>query len=290
MHHASGEYRWILSQARPMRGEGGTIVRWVGTCTDVHDRHMAEDMLSRADRRKDEFMATLSHELRNPLSPIAAAAQLLTRSQDPRIQGLGDVIGRQAAHIKTLVDDLLDVTRIKQGLIELHRERLDLREVVNAAVEQVLPLIQLKEHQIVARLGQQPACIWGDRVRLTQVVANLVTNAAKYTPSGGRIEVAIEADTDTVRVIIRDNGQGIDEQVLPNVFELFTQERRTTDRGSGGLGVGLALVRNLCELHGGTVAVHSEGKGRGSTFVVSLPTQGINPHKPRPAPAPSHRP
>lgn len=271
LRHASGQYRWIMSQAMPMREKDGTIVRWMGTCTDVHDRHLAEEMLSSADRRKDEFMATLSHELRNPLSPIASAAQLLMQSQDLRFQKVGDVIARQAAHIKALVDDLMDVTRIKQGLIELHRETLDLREVVNDAVEQVWPLIQLKEQQIIVRPGDRPFFTWGDKVRLIQVVVNLVTNAAKYTPSRGLIEVTLEAETDTVRVIIRDNGQGIDERVLPHVFKLFTQEKRAHDRSSGGLGVGLALVRKLCELHGGTVAVQSEGKGQGSTFAVSLP-------------------
>jgi signal transduction histidine kinase len=234
-------------------------------------RRHAED----ASRAKDSFLALLSHELRNPLAPISSAAKLLQMAPgEPAVaERASGVIVRQVRHMKELVDDLMDVSRVTRGLVELERVPLDVRGVVDAAVEQVRPLLESRGHMFVPMLPATPVVVDGDRTRLVQVVANLLNNAAKYTPSGGRIELELSGDRDRDRAMIqvRDNGVGISADLLPHIFDLFTQAERTPDRAQGGLGVGLALVRSVVQLHGGDVQASSPGERAGSTFTVTLP-------------------
>jgi PAS domain S-box-containing protein len=272
MHH-SGQYRWVLNRALPVTGDAGRIVRWIGTLTDIHDKKRGEDELKAAARRKDEFLAMLAHELRNPLAPISSAAQLLghVAADEKRVRQASDIIGRQVRHLTGLVDDLLDVSRVTRGLVELQRERVDLKAVVASAVEQARPLLEARRHRLDQTMDATPAWVDGDRIRLVQVVANLLNNAAKYTPQGGAIALALEAGDGKVTIAVRDNGIGIEPDLLPQVFELFTQAERTPDRAQGGLGLGLALVKSLVGLHGGSVEADSAGAGLGSTFRVTLP-------------------
>jgi PAS domain S-box-containing protein len=272
MHH-SGQYRWVLNRALPVTGDGGRIVRWIGTLTDIHDKKRGEDELKAAARRKDEFLAMLAHELRNPLAPISSAAQLLghVAADEKRVRQASDIIGRQVRHLTGLVDDLLDVSRVTRGLVELQRDRVDLKAVVASAVEQARPLVEARHHRLDQSMDAAPAWVDGDRIRLVQVVANLLNNAAKYTPQGGAIALALEVGDSKVTIAVRDNGIGIGPDLLPQVFELFTQAERTPDRAQGGLGLGLALVKSLVGLHGGSVEADSGGAGLGSTFRVTLP-------------------
>ena len=275
MRHHSGEYRWVLNRALPVRDEAGRIIRWMGAVTDMHDQKLAAEELKAANARKDEFLAMLAHELRNPLAPISTAAQMLKLSgADPkRIAHASDVIGRQVRHMVELVDDLLDVSRVTRGLVELEREPVDLKSVIHNAIEQARPLIEKKGHTLSTRLGAANVTVTGDRKRLVQVMANLINNAAKYTPDGGEITVCADPvpDAGQVKLSVKDNGIGIEAALLPDIFELFTQAKRTPDRAQGGLGLGLALVRSMVDLHGGQVEAHSDGPGRGSCFSVALP-------------------
>ena len=273
IRHHSGEYRWVLNRALPVRGDDGAIVRWMGTVTDMHDQKLVAEELRSANARKDEFLAMLAHELRNPLAPISTAAQILKLSGgDPkRIAQAGDVIGRQVRHMVELVDDLLDVSRVTRGLVELEKEPVDLKSVIQNAIEQARPLIEKKGHTLSTRLGQANVTVIGDRKRLVQVMVNLINNAAKYTPDGGEIAVYADALDGAIKLSVRDNGIGIDSALLPDIFELFIQAKRTPDRAQGGLGLGLALVRSMVALHGGAVDARSDGPGRGSCFSVTLP-------------------
>ena len=230
--------------------------------------------LQLADRRKDEFLAMLAHELRNPLAPISTAAQLLrlAAGNHPLVSGASDVISRQVAHMTELVDDLLDVSRVTRGLIELDRKPVDIQPVIEAAVEQIQPAVDAKGQNLVWSIADTGARVDGDRARLIQVVTNLLNNASKYTPQGGQIGLRLDADGDRrIRLSITDNGAGIEPGLLPHIFELFTQGQRSPDRSQGGLGIGLALVRRIVQLHGGEVTVHSAGLGLGSCFTVILP-------------------
>jgi len=229
--------------------------------------------LREQDRRKDEFLAMLAHELRNPLAPIAAAAEMLKfgTANEERVRRASDVIARQVRHLTSLVDDLLDVSRVTRGLIELHSAPVDVQAVVASAVEQARPLIEARGHAFAIDVPGGAMHVMGDANRLVQVVVNLLNNAAKYTPAGGRIDLSVRRDGALVRVAVRDSGIGIDARLLPHVFDLFTQAERSPDRSQGGLGIGLALVRNIVAMHGGTVAVHSDGPGAGSVFTVALP-------------------
>ncbi|KQQ88488.1 PAS domain S-box protein [Massilia sp. Leaf139] len=230
--------------------------------------------LKEQDRRKDEFLAMLAHELRNPLAPIASAAELLKIGSfdEARVRRSSEVISRQVRHMTSLVDDLLDISRVTRGLIQLEQVEVDIDATIRSAVEQSRPLIEAREHALVIHQAADDARVMGDPNRLVQVVANLLNNAAKYTPRGGRILLAVEREGSQVRIRVQDNGIGIDSLLLPQVFDLFTQAERTPDRSQGGLGIGLALVKNVVGLHGGTVTAHSEGAGKGSTFTVSLHT------------------
>jgi PAS domain S-box-containing protein len=275
LRHHSGEFRWILARALPLRDAAGNIVKWMGTDTDIHEKKLAEDALQDANQRKDEFLAMLAHELRNPLAPISAAAQVLRiMPEDPaKVRNFADVITRQVNHMTTLVNDLLDVSRVTRGMVQYEKAEVDLRSVILSAAEQVHPLIEARRHGLTLDLGPEgaPAPLLGDRARLIQVFANLLANAAKYTAGGGQIGVTLTLQGAHARVQVTDNGSGIDAALLPQVFDLFTQGTRTPDRAQGGLGLGLALARTIVLAHGGRIRASSAGPGQGSSFSVELP-------------------
>lgn len=225
------------------------------------------------DRRKDEFLAMLAHELRNPLAPISAASELLrlVKLDQRRLQETSEVISRQVRHMTGLIDDLLDVSRVSRGLITLEKTPLDARQIVDDAVEQVRPLIDHKRHSLAIQFTHDSAVVIGDRKRLVQVLANLLNNAAKYSPEGSNIALKVQVDHGNVVFVVADDGIGMAEHVVGGVFDMFSQAERTPDRAQGGLGIGLALVKNLVELHGGTVTAHSDGVAKGSRFTVMLP-------------------
>ena len=279
---ADGTYGWYLSRGLPVHDGEGRIIKWYGTATDidelkrVHEELRAkEEALREADRRKNEFLAMLSHELRNPLAPIRNSIYILDRaapggSQARRAQR---VIDRQVTHMTRLIDDLLDVTRISRGKIHLRRERLDLEEVVRRTVEDLRSVFVENDVELEVTIAGAPFIVDGDGTRLGQIVGNLLQNAAKFTPRGGRTHLTVAADEDGAHAIlrVRDDGGGIAPDMLPLIFEPFMQADKTLDRSKGGLGLGLALVKGLVELHGGSVSAHSEGLGRGAEFVVRLP-------------------
>jgi PAS domain S-box-containing protein len=271
--HHSGQFRWVLNRAVPSTETIGPDTRWLGTLTDIHDKKTGEEELRTQSRRKDEFLAMLAHELRNPLAPISTAAHMLAlgRLDARQAQRTSEVIVRQVRHMTSLVDDLLDVSRVTRGLVELELGVVDLPTVLASAVEQVRPLVDARRHALAVDAPGPLPLVNGDRVRLVQIVANLLNNAAKYTPPGGNIALSVMAEAGWVTIAVRDDGMGIAADVLPHVFELFTQAERTPDRSQGGLGIGLALVHSLVQLHGGTVSAHSAGLGQGSTFTVTLP-------------------
>ena len=274
LKHRSGSYRWTLGRALPVRSESGEILRWMGTCTDIHDQKIAEENLKQVDQRRNEFLAMLAHELRNPLAPISTAAEiLLIEGIDSQTASYtGSIITRQVSHMTGLIDDLLDVSRVTRGLVTLNVETVDLRQVLDAAIEQARPIIDARKHELTVRMASSGACVEGDRLRLVQVVANLLNNAAKYTAEGGKILLCLETlGTDAV-VTVTDNGIGIDAKLLPHIYDLFTQGERSPDRSQGGLGVGLSLVKSLVELHRGRVEAASV-PGAGSTFTIALPLQ-----------------
>ena len=229
--------------------------------------------LKEADTRKDEFLAMLAHELRNPLAPIRAAAELLriAKLDEARVQKTSEIIARQVGHMTSLVDDLLDVSRVTRGLVQLDKTPLDIRQIVTDAVEQVNPLVRARQHHLALHLSPDAALVLGDKKRLVQVIANLLNNAAKYTPEGGHIVLKSEMRDGRIVLSVIDDGIGMEPELVGRVFELFAQAERTPDRASGGLGLGLALVKSLVELHGGTVECASEGPGKGSRFTVCLP-------------------
>ncbi|HEU5219461.1 MAG TPA: response regulator [Gemmatimonadales bacterium] len=231
------------------------------------------EQLRQADRRKDEFLALLAHELRNPLAPVRNAVTIMRMkgSPDPELVWCRDVIERQANQLTRLVDDLLDVSRITRGKIKLQVERLDLASVISGAVETTRPLIDAHRHALTVSLPPRPIAINGDLTRLNQVVANLLNNAAKYQNENGKIELKVTREGDEATLSIKDHGVGIAPEMMAQIFELFAQGERSPDRAQGGLGIGLSLVRNLVEMHGGTVRAMSGGVGLGSEFLVRLP-------------------
>ncbi len=237
------------------------------------ERDAAEALLVAADQRKDEFLAMLAHELRNPLAPISAGAHILRQvhAQDPVVARTANIIVRQTAHMTRLIDDLLDVSRVTRGLVELKKETLEFGRIVHDAVEQVGPLMTSRQQQLEMDLPARPLHVEGDHKRLVQVVANLLNNAAKYTPDGGHIRIRLAAQGEHLLLTVADNGIGMQPELIARVFDLFTQGERTSDRSQGGLGLGLALVRTLVQLHGGSVQASSAGPGQGSEFHVELP-------------------
>ncbi|CAL1241145.1 sensor histidine kinase [Candidatus Methylocalor cossyra] len=229
--------------------------------------------LREADRRKNEFLAMLAHELRNPLAPIRNVLEVLRRTEGDgsKLPAACALLERQVAQLTRLVDDLLEVSRVSQGKIALRRERLALAPVIQQAVETSLPLIEARRHALSVALPQTPVWIEGDRARLVQVLGNLLNNAAKYSPEGGRIELHAELKQGELQVRVRDHGAGIVPELLPHIFEPFVQADRTLAHSQGGLGVGLTLAKRLVELHGGTIEAHSEGLGHGAEFRIRLP-------------------
>ena len=273
------EERFIDFVYQPIHDQHGKVSGIFVEGSDVTARKRIEDELRAANRQKDQFLAMLAHELRNPLAPITTAAQLLQRGQmdAPGIQRASDIIARQAQHMTILVNDLLDVSRVTRGQVTITREALEVREIVAAAVEQVRPLMDARRHELHCEIASGALRVEGDRTRLVQVVSNILNNAAKYTTPGGCIVLSARIEAGDVRVAVRDNGQGIDPPILPYIFDLFIQAERTPDRSQGGLGLGLALVKSLAVLHGGRVEAHSEGLGKGSEFVVYLPCLAAAP-------------
>ena len=270
----NGELLWLQVYATVVADAGG-IPRWVrGVSIDITARKRAEESLREASRHKDEFLAMLSHELRNPLAPIRSAAHLLGMAPDnvARVRQSSVIIERQVNHMTSLINDLLDVSRVNTGLVVLEKDAVDLHQVVLESLEQTQPLIEERGHTIaVTAPGEGEVIVWGDRKRLVQVLSNLLHNAAKYTPSCGRLALEVVMQPGSVDMHVRDNGIGIGAELLPHVFELFTQHKRTADRSQGGLGLGLALVRSLVGLHDGQVTASSGGNGADSTFSVTLP-------------------
>ncbi|HWG46183.1 MAG TPA: response regulator [Gemmataceae bacterium] len=270
-----GAMRWHLSRALPVRDEREQIVRWFGTNTDITDRIEMEAALKQSDRRKDEFLAMLAHELRNPLAPIRNAVQImqLLGPVDPNLQRAQEMIERQVKHLARLVDDLLDVSRITSGKIKLRKESVELAAILARAVETSRPLIDARRHELTITLPPESLRLEADTTRLAQVISNLLNNAAKYTEEGGRIGLTVKRERAEAVLSVKDNGMGIPTDLLPHVFDLFTQGDRSLARSEGGLGIGLTLVKSLVEMHGGTVEASSEGPNKGSEFVISLPLQ-----------------
>jgi PAS domain S-box-containing protein len=270
---ADGEVKHAYGNAVPLRDDAGEVVGAIAAFADVTQPKLAEAVLREADRRKDEFLAMLAHELRNPLAPIRNALMILEHAdedRETRVWARG-IIDRQSRHLTSLVDDLLDVSRITRGKITLTKGPLAVASLLNTAVESSRPLLEAARHHLEMRLPGAPLHVEGDPTRLAQVVLNLLNNAAKYTPEGGEVHLVADREGDWCRISVRDNGEGIAPEMLPHVFDLFTQANRSLDRAQGGLGVGLTLVKRLVEMHGGTVEAHSDGPNQGSEFVVRLP-------------------
>jgi PAS domain S-box-containing protein len=267
-------YEYILV---PVLAPDGEVEAIAGTTRDVTERKQAEEGLRDSNRKKDEFLAMLAHELRNPLAPISAAADILQmKALDEKVtQKTSQIISRQVKHMTALVDDLLDLSRVTRGLVALSTSPIDLKSVVYHAVEQVRPFVEAQRHQLLFDLAAETAYVMGDQKRLVQIVTNLLNNAAKYTPQGGAIRISLSVDAGMLALSVEDNGIGIPADLQPHVFDLFTQADRTSDRAQGGLGIGLALVKNLTELHGGTVSCVSGGKDQGSRFTVVLPRHKV---------------
>jgi PAS domain S-box-containing protein len=266
-----GVYIWHLLQIEPFTCERGKRTGWIGFATDIQQVKELAERAEAANRAKDEFLALLSHELRNPLSPILTAVQLVRLRNGGRAVQELDVLERQVRHLARLVEDLLDVSRITRQKITLERRPVRITEVVDRAIEAASPLIDERNHRLLVERPPHDVMVFADPDRLEQVFWNLLTNAAKYTPPQGKITLIVDQTESEIVVRVRDAGEGIPPDLLPKLFDPFSQGARPLDRRQGGLGLGLTIVRNLVELHGGSVTAHSEGPGRGSEFVVRLP-------------------
>ena len=268
----TGKIRWVAARGRVERDAQGQARALPGALSDISDRRQAAQALQEASRVKDEFLAMLGHELRNPLSPILTALHLMRLRAPDSVVRERTIIERQVGHLVRLVDDLLDVSRITRGKVELDRAPVEAAELVDRAIEIASPLLEQKQQHLTVDVARGGLVVDVDAARLAQAVANLLTNASKFTEVGGAIWVKAEASGDGKAVIsVRDAGSGISADMLPRVFDLFTQERQQSDRSQGGLGLGLSIVRSLVEMHGGHASAHSEGPGRGSEFTITLP-------------------
>jgi PAS domain S-box-containing protein len=268
-----GEYRWMLDTGVPHYGADGVFTGYIGSCIDISELKQAHESLTQADRRKDEFLATLAHELRNPLAPIRNAVQILTAKDhpDPDLRWSREVIDRQVQHMARLLDDLLDMSRISNDKLDLRSERIELAAVIKTALETNRPLIDSGCYEVIIGLPSEPVYLNADPVRLVQVFSNLLNNAIKYTEAGGHIRLSGELQGSNVVVSVQDDGIGIAADMLPRVFDMFSQSQSALERSQYGLGIGLALVRGLVELHGGSIEARSDGADRGSEFIVRLP-------------------
>jgi PAS domain S-box-containing protein len=275
----NGELFWALGIVTPAYDDQGNLTGFSKILRDITDRKRMEESLKAADRHKDEFLAILSHELRNPLAPILHAVQFLaTRSDDnDEYRTANRVIERQVRHLKHLVDDLLEISRISTGRIHLQKSQVLLNEALERSVERLRPHIQEHKQSVSLTVPENPIWIDGDATRMEQVIGNLLINASKYNEPGGHIWISLEADHSQAVIRVRDDGMGMSPEFLPSIFDLFTQADRSLDRAEGGLGIGLALVRKLVELHEGTVEAFSAGTGQGSEFVVRLPRNSPSP-------------
>jgi PAS domain S-box-containing protein len=279
MVRADGSIIYVQNDVEPLYDTHGEIYGCVSVCVDLTDRKVAEAGLRNADRRKDEFLATLSHELRSPLAPIRSALEVirLARGDQELIERARATMERQLLHLVRLTDDLLDVARITQNKVQLRRERVDLRGAVQSAVEATRPLIDAQAHTLTVHLPEAPLWADVDFTRITQALSNILSNAAKYTEPGGRIVIAVSKDSTSAKITVADTGVGIPPHLLPRIFDMFTQLQEHRDRTYGGLGVGLSLSRHLVQLHGGTIDAASEGSGRGSQFTIRLPLDTATP-------------
>ena len=273
LRRADGEFRWVLDHGIPRYEDRGEFVGYVGSCMDISDQKGIEDTLREADRRKDEFLATLAHELRNPLAPVRNAIEILRLRgpQTPELELARDVIDRQMRLMKRLIDDLMDVSRITRNRMELRRERVLLSDVLETAIETSRNAIEAGALTFDVALPDEALALEGDPARLAQVFANLLSNAAKFSERGGRIALTVERSGHEAVIRLRDEGIGIPADMLPRIFDMFMQADRTLERSRGGLGIGLTLVKQILAMHGGTIEVKSDGPGRGSEFAARLP-------------------
>lgn len=277
LQHKNGSWIWVLDRGRIIeRDEHGAATRAIGIHANITIQRAIREQLREADRRKDEFLATLAHELRNPLAPIRTGLAIMKRDPaSPTAAQAREIMERQLSHMVRLIDDLLDVSRITLGRLQLKKENVALHTIIEIALEASRPAIEAGHHSLEISLPEQEIVMYADSTRLSQTISNLLNNAAKYTPEHGHIELKARLLSTGIEISVTDNGLGIPPEMTNQVFQLFGQINRTLDRSQGGLGIGLALVRNLVELHGGSVTAASEGPGRGSTFTISLPSSLI---------------
>lgn len=275
LRSAGGEWRWFLTRAVPQRDSTGRVLRWFGTTSDIEEARRTSLALQAADRQKDEFLATLAHELRNPLAPIRTAVHLLSLPTAPdtvRARAV-EIVGRQVSHMSRLLDDLIDIARITQRRLVLKPEWVSVQQLVDTAMEAAAPMAEAKRHALTAQVEEPQRRVHADPVRLAQVLSNLLNNAVKYTDPGGRIALDVRHQGPWLVFSVTDTGIGMSAAALGNVFAMFAQEQSAIDRSEGGLGIGLALAKGLVELHGGTIHAYSAGPGAGSRFEVRLPDE-----------------
>ncbi len=274
---AGGRTLYVQNDVEPLYDTHGEIYGCVSVVVDMTHRKLAEMQLRDADRRKDEFLATLSHELRNPLAPIRTALDVMQLArQDPAVVDKARAtMERQLTHLVRLTDDLLDVARVTRNIVELRRGRIDLRAVLQSAIEATRPMIDAHAQHLQVTMPAGTLWLDADFTRLAQVFANLLNNASKYTLRGGRIRVSARSNNGSATITVEDTGVGIPPEMLPRIFDMYTQLQEHRDRTYGGLGIGLTLAKRLVEMHGGSIEAASEGPGRGSRFDVTLPTLAV---------------
>jgi PAS domain S-box-containing protein len=273
LKHHSGEYRWVLDKGLPLYGANNEFVGYIGSCVDMEDHKRSEQILKDADRRKDEFLATLSHELRAPLAPIRNALHVLGTKQltDDDFRWSREVINRQVANMSRLMEDLLDVSRVSQNKIVLHKTRITLGEIIDDAVTTFRSGHPGNDHVVDLTLPMPAVHVEADAMRLAQAIGNLLDNAAKYSPEGTSIELRCKREKHEVVICVRDHGMGIAPEMMSGLFQMFSHTASALERSNGGLGVGLALTRRIIDLHGGSIEAHSGGIGEGSEFIVRIP-------------------